>query len=68
MEECVRLVDEVRRERLMREQPVAGERVGGERRDEEDQVDPMARDRFAPTGAQGTLVGPNASRRSWSAP
>jgi hypothetical protein len=55
VEERVRLVDEVRREGLVREKPVAGERVDGERREEEDQVDPVTARRFPPIRGQGVL-------------
>ncbi len=48
VEEGIRLVDEVRRQRLVREQPVAGDGVDGERGGEEDEVDAVARGEIAP--------------------
>jgi len=55
MEECVRLVDEVRRQRLVREQAIADERVDRERAGEEDQVDAVPRRDLAPSRVQGFL-------------
>ena len=68
MEERVGLVDEVRRERLVREQAVAGERIEREHGEEQDQVDAVALRHLAPTHAQGILPGASASRSNCSAP
>jgi hypothetical protein len=45
----------VRRERLVREEACARERVGCERADEQDEVDAIARGELAPTGGQAGL-------------
>ena len=55
VEERVGLVDEVRRQRLVREQPVARERVDGERTEEEDQLHAVACRDLAPSRVQGAL-------------
>ena len=52
IEERVRLVDEVRRERLMREHAAAGDGVGDERDGEQDQIDAIPADLLAPTHRQ----------------
>ena len=68
VEERVGLVDEVGRERLVREEPIAGERVRSKRAEEEDQVDAVARHHLPPPHPQRVLDGPRASRSSWRAP